>query len=275
MAARTTSQDVRVRSAKGQSFVVEDAETTYAGAMGALKDGYLKAYTGAAGESPVGRLIGQGSVEGDTSASPQPTHDVSIEDEIIESVAVAGASTIADVGKVVFLNDTDDLKADLTLTRPTRAIPFGRIVKFKSATSFDVLRYGMVSLDAIQGVGRKELIHLGHYDANTVANGDLRTAIPMPFRGKILSVFAMIDVSVAGAGATASINLEIDGTNVTGGVVTIAENDAKGTKKAGTAVTAANTFSEGSTIDVEAATVTDASAGSFDLYMEVERLAGV
>lgn len=278
MSARSTSQDVRTRSVNGQSYVVENADTTYAGSMTSLKAGYLRPYQGTAGEQPVGRAIVEGSVLGDTSASPKPTQSVAMVDEIVEAVAVSGASTIADVGKVVYLNDTDDLKADLTLTRPTRGIPYGVIEKFNSSTSFDVLRFGRTTLLAMQGTGTREMMPLGTFANAALINGNIATAIVMPFHGKFVSLHGMVETAFTGSGGTADINLEIGGTNVTGGVLTVstAAGGTIGTKLDATAITAANEFNEGSTVDVEVAnTGGTQTAGSVRLYAIVERLPGL
>lgn len=278
MTALAASQSIRERSAAGQSFVVKDAETTYAGGQAALAAGYLVPYSGAAGESPIGRLIGQGSVLGDTSATPQPTHDVALEGYILEAVPVAGASTIASVGSVVFLNDTDNPKADLTLTRPTRGIAFGRIVKFRSASEFDVRAYGMAELDALQGVGRREIIELGTFANVALADGDIVTGFKLPYRAKIISLHGQVLTAFTGSGGTATVNLEIAGTNVTGGtlVVSTAAGGTIGLILDAAAITAANVLSEGVALDVEVASAGGTqTAGSVRLYMVVERLPGV
>lgn len=274
MSARAASQDVKTRSLDAQSYVTENGDTLYAGSMVALKAGYLRPFQGTAGEQPVGRMVRDGSVVGDGALLAT----ASLADEIIEAVPVSGASTIADVGKVVYLNSTDDLKADLTLTRPTRAIAFGVIEKFRSATSFDVLRFGRVSTLATRGVGQIEVMHLGSYGFAGTADGNIRVAHPCFFRGKILSVHAYTDMTLVGAGGTTLINLEIDTVDVTGGVVTMATATQAtiGTKSAGTAVTDNNTFSEGSVIDVEcASTGGTRTSGNFSLYAVVERLPGI
>lgn len=290
MAARSSSAAIRFRQRLNLRFQIRNSSVLYHGSVAALGDlslataaqrGRISPFTGAAGEIPFGIVMPDPNVDrdgytGDTAASPIRDAELYLGGGVLEDVDVAGASAVTDcVGRIVYLNDTDNPSADLTLTRPTRGVPMGIVAGYRTGDNCDVLLFSVETLIAIGlGGNGQELMHLGHFDANTVANGDLRTAIPMPFHGRFLEVFAMIDVAVAGAGATASINLEIGGTNVAGGVVTIAENDAKGTKKAGTAITAANVFSEGSTVDVEAASVTDASAGSFDLYAIVERLPG-
>lgn len=226
----------------------------------------------------MGRAIGQGSVTGDTSATPVPTHDVAIEGYILEAVDVAGAETIADVGSVVFLNNTDDLKADLTLTRPTRGLAFGRIVKFRSDSSFDVRVYGMAELDALQGVGRREIVELGTYANAELADGDIATGLELPYRAKIISLHGQVLEAFTGSGGTASVNLEIAGTNVTGGVLVVstAAGGTVGTVLDASAITAANVLSEGVALDVEVASAGGTQTeGMVRLYMVVERLPGV
>lgn len=273
-----------LRSALDLAFKVKDAHQTYAGSLAALAGpdhptaadrGYGRVWSGAAGEIPLGGFV-QRKVKGDTAATPVKEMEVRsvAEDFIAERIAVTGAAAITDVGKPVYWSDDDTL----TLTRPTRGIPAGVIVRWHTSTTSDVFIFGFATLCAIGlGGAGQELVYLGHYDADSVATGDLRTGLPLQYRGKILNVFAMVDKAITGAGGTAAINLEIDGTNITGGVVTVstAAGGTKGAKLSGTAVTAANVFSEAALLDVEAATVTDMTGGSFDLYMEVERLFGV
>ena len=218
------------------------------------------------------RADGIQEVVGDTSASVPPEANYEVGPKILLQQGVTGASAATDVGRVVYATDDDTL----TLTRPTNGTPVGMILGWHTSTICDVLLWGLIGQAAIDLGGQgQELMYLGHFNANTVANGDLRTGIPMPFHGEILEVFAMIDVAIAGSSATASINLEIGGTNVDGGVVTIAESDAKGTKKSGTAITDNAVFHEGDPLDIEASSVTDATAGSFDLYAIVAKKLGV
>lgn len=290
MAARSASAVLRFRKQLTQRFQIRNSSVMYHGAMAALGDlsqgtaanrGRISPFTGAAGEIPIGLVLPDPNVDrdgytGDTSASPIRDAEVAIGGGVLEAVDVAGASAVTDcVGRIVYLNDTDNPSADLTLTRPTRGVPQGIVIAYRSGDDCDVLLFSLETLVAIGlGGNGQELMHLGYFDANTIAAGDIRTGIPMPFHGRFLEVFAMIDVAPAGAGGTAALNLEIGGTDVTGGVVTVATGDAKAAKKAGTAITGANVFSEGSALDIEAASVTDMTAGAFDLFAIVERLPG-
>lgn len=288
MAAASDLIPRTIRGSKTYSVKVKNAVTIYFGTFVAmeLSSGFAIPWTGAAGELLLGRALAtadpttaaagtQGAfVLGATGSTPVPEITVAAESEILQKVSVTGATAITDLGKSVYASDDNVL----TLTRPTRGgNPVGVVLRYISSTDCDVLVYSTSERLALTGSGSKELLYLGAYDADTVENGDLRTGIPLPFRGRILTVFAMVDKVIAGVGGTSLINLEIDTVNVTGGVVTVstAAGGTKGTKLAGTAVTAANTFTEGSVLDVEAASTTDMTAGSFDLYAEVERLPSV
>lgn len=277
MTALATSADVRDRSLNGLSFQAKNAATSYAGGDVAIDaNGYLKAAAGAAGEMIVGRQIKEGSVLGNTSATPPTEATVAVDDYILESVPVAGASTIAHLKRIVYC-DTDNIKTDLSLTRPTRGQPRGIIVRFKSATSFDVLMFGLKSMLANQSVGTREEISFGSYTNAALINGNIRTGQIMQFHGKVISVHGYVQAAFTGSGGTAAINLEIDTVDVTGGVVTAstAAGGTIGTKLAGTAVTAANEFYEGSVVDVEvASTGGTQTLGQVEVFAVVERLPG-
>lgn len=276
MTALAASTSLTKASPDALAFVVENAEVSYAGGDSALASGYLKALTGAAGDIPCGLAL-QGAITGATSDSPQPTQSTDSGDVVLKAVPVAGASTIAHVGSVVYTS-TDNVKTDLTLTRPTRGFARGVIVKFNSSTSFDVLLFGFARMLAMQGVGQREVLELGTFANVALINGNIVTGQVMQFRGKIISLHGLVQTAFTGASGTAEVNLEIDATNVTGGVLTVstAAGGTIGAKLDATAITAANVFSEGSVLDVEVAnTGGTQTAGSVRLYMVVERLPGI
>lgn len=105
-----------------------------------------------------------------------------------------------------------------------------------------------------------------------LANGDVDEFTP-GFAGHVVSVRYINSAVGAGASATAALNLEIDGVNVTGGVVTVAlaSTDTIGEVSNGTAVTAANLFDADSVIQVEAASVTVYTAGAGTLEILCQR----
>ena len=123
----------------------------------------------------------------------------------------------------------------------------------------------------------KELLKLGHFQWAAIADGDLRTAMPLPFKGAIISLFAMVDEPIVGAGGTVAVNAEIGTTDLTGGVVTVstAVGGTRGAKIDGTAITAANAFVEGDTLSIEASAAGGTrTSGTFDLWAVLERRPG-
>lgn len=102
---------------------------------------------------------------------------------------------------------------------------------------------------------------------------DLLTEYVPGFRGKLLKFDFVTTVAGTGSGASQVFNLEIETTNVTGGVltVTLSSTDTIGKVTAGTAITAANTFSATQKLSIEMAasgTVFTAGAGYFVLKLQ-------
>lgn len=268
----------RMRSGITGAIQIINAEVIYAGSYLALASqshttaasrGRVDVFNDTGGMAPLG-FANKGAT-GDTSASPIVEAEVELGGGVVESVAVTGASAATDVGRLVYMTDDNTF----TLTRPTTGVAIGVVIRWQTSTTCDVLLFSFAELCilALGGSGQ-ELWNLGYFDANTVAVGNIRTGIAAPYHGAFLEVFGIVDVAPAGSGGTAAINLEIGGTNVTGGVVTIATGDSKSDKKAGTSITAANVFHEGDLIDIEASSVVDMTAGAFSLYAVVERRIG-
>lgn len=223
----------------------------------------------AAGAIPVGWA--EAGVTGTGSSANKS--QLLVEGRVIEQLAVTGVTAITDVGKWVYA--TDD--GTFTLTRVAMNIPIGIIVDWYSGTSCDVymLSFGeLLALQACGGVARTWLVGVGTAGA---ATGNMATGIPAPCHGAIQSVFGVVIVEATDADVVQTINLEIGGTNVTGGVVTYQFDSAVGAKLAGTAVTAANVFHEGDLIDIETvATVagTVADPGLVAIYCTYDILPG-
>lgn len=229
------------------------------------------------GMIPLGGFLQRQKV-GDTSASPAPEAEIGgvsgPDDRVLIEETVTGAAAQTDVGKMVYLTDDDTL----TLTRPTLGIPIGVIVRWHTSTTCDVYLFDFGTLCAIAlGGSGQDIWNLGTFDANTLAAGNIRTGIAAPYHGEFLEFYAIVDVALASSGDFADLNLEIGGTDVTGGVITLTAPVAKGVKVAGTAITAAAVFHEGDLIDIEVATspFADLTAGSFTLYATVKRHLGV
>jgi len=267
LAADSYAQDIA-----NSVTMYQNAFVALVGPDAASLNGYLRGYTGADGEIPLGGLasfsLGGDTEVGDTSETPTIPEAYTGLGAYVIRQNVTGASAITDRGKVVYISDD----TVLTLTRPTKGIPFGMVLDWRSSTECDVLIFPLWTLISIMlgGCGQT-VLHLGHYECAAIADGDIRTAFPAPFHGKILSTFAHITTAPTGSGGTTALNVEIGGTNITGGVVTVATGDAVAAKKAGTAVTAdgAEEFHEGDSIDIEASSTVSMTAGAFDLYAEI------
>ena len=210
-----------------------------------------------------------------TAVAPLPRADIYAHSRIVESIAVTGLTgDVTDVFKLVYA--TDDTV--LTLTRTAVNSPVGVIVGWKSATSCDVrfFSFGEMAVLALAG-GNRRTWHITTSQYRFAAASDLVKGIVAPCHGRILAVYAICSVDPADTDVAATLTVEIDGTNVTGGVVTLAFGNTVGLKIAGSAVTAENVFHMGSLIDVETSTVTAGTMGDgeFSLYIDYEMLLGL
>lgn len=212
---------------------------------------------------------------GDASAGSPPESRFNIGGKIYPRLTVAGTSDRGDIMALVYASNDNDL----TLTRPAKGGPVGIITEYHSDDSVDVLFFGLAIQSAIylSGAG-KVLLNLGVICAELSAAGDLLKGVVAPFHGKITDFYAVCASAPADANVHMDINLEVGGTPVTGGVVTLDFADTLALKKSGTAITAENVVHEGDLIDVEAAasgfvagTVAD---GFYNLYVEIEPLLG-
>lgn len=277
----------RTQPGVSEAFRVKNAVTIYnrsiaslLGPAAASANGYVVPFAGAAGEIPLGPKSG-GKTLGNTSGTPIPETAIGFQPDA-EILTVAGvANTIADVGCLVHATDDNTYTIAARAARTTpgcSGIAIGMIVRH-STTSGKALvqRFSAEGLLLLQLLNQRRLWNLGSFDCDTITAANLRTGLLMPCAGNFVAVFAMVDVAITGSSGTALLNLEIDGTDVTGGVVTVstAAGGTKGTRLDGTDITAANRFREGSLLDIEAATVTDMTAGRFDLYAVVDGILGV
>ena len=215
------------------------------------------------GEIPLGRATSRQT--GDTGATPIVEATVDTQPYVAKNIAVTGlAGTYADNLRKVY--QVDDLA--LTIVKPaSNALPVGVISRFISATNADVYFFGFDALCAIALAGGGQTTMLVGIVNGVESAGNHATGIVMSGHGRILAVYGVVFEPITDADATATINLEIGGTNVTGGVITWATADVLGDNKAGTAVTAANVFHDGDLLDIEVAAGTAGTAA--DGYMAV------
>lgn len=137
-ASAKTIHKTRPNSGVG-SYVIADGVTLYEGQLVQLESGYLNHWdkTG----KFLGILVGgddragDGVIIGETSDTPPPEGRVDESGVVLMHVAVAGSPTIADVGGLVYANDSD--VANLTKTDAANAV-VGRLVRFRSASDCDV-----------------------------------------------------------------------------------------------------------------------------------------
>lgn len=123
--------------------------------------------------------------------------------------------------------------------------------------------------------GARDTLFVGELDFATSANGDQRTGFLMPFACRIIKFFGMVKEVNVGSGGTILLNLEIAGTNVTGGVLTwsTAEANVLGERLDATAITGTNTAAAGDALDIEGASAGGTrTSGLLELFIEVERL---
>ena len=234
-------------------------------------------WTGALGEMPIGFCY-QGKKTGDTAATPPVATSIWTADTRVNSCPVTGlAGTVADNAKWVYA--TAD--GTFTLTRPAdpNGEPVGLTIQFQTSALCDVMFFGLGTKLAISaGGGTKKTWCLGALVNYRATSGNVSTGIVAPCHGRILSVYTQCVNINTDVDVSSTINLEIGGTNVTGGVVTLAFGDAAGAKQTGTDVTAANVFHAGDAIDIEltvgtAGTATD--PGLYNLFVEYETLPGL
>lgn len=211
----------------------------------------------------------KGDTTGDTTVADPPDSNLDIFPRIIKGLPVAAlVGNITDVSRLVYATDDNTF----TITRPALTAPLGIIVASVSAAAADVLFFGadtMISM-ALAGQGLTTW-HLGTISGNVSGSGNGATGIEAPHRGRILSVYGSIITNLNGGGADLDINLEIGGTNVTGGVIPWLLADAQGAKKAGSAVTddGNNLFHQGDLIDIEIAMNTASTDGYMAVYANV------
>lgn len=237
--------------------------------------GRIQQFTGAAGEFPIGfhadRRSGVVTGEDPVLAGAQLTPD------------------IIDVPVTGIAGDRTDLLLEVyvtaggvfTLTRPAAPNdePVGVVLRYHSTALAGVYFFGLAAQLALAlAGGTAHLMHLGSYGPYAAGSGNVATGIPAPCHGRFLTVFGQVARIPTDGDCSHSFNLEIGGTNVTGGVVTWLFSDALGAKLAGTAITAANEFHRGDLIDVEVVVNTAGTAtdpGLLNLFATYETLPGL
>jgi hypothetical protein len=264
-----------------QNPEIQATEVLYAGAYvgggnenhaTAAKIGRAFAWNDEAGAIPLGFEQSGGT---GNSAAPRVTAEVYAKGRVVERLAVTGlAGDNTDVYKLVYA--TDDTTFTLTRTQPN--LPVGIIVNAITSSVADVYFFSFAELAILSlAGGHRKTWLIAAFTAEFAATGDLLKGIEAPCHGRILDVYAICAAAPSDADLDATINLEIGGTSVTGGVVTVAAADTVGLKKDGTEVTAENVFHSGDLIDVETTVTAAGTAGDgfYCLYVDYEPLPGL
>ena len=249
-------------------FEITNAEVVYQGGYyGLSAAGYLTEMADTASLKPLGILkhFGRGcadaggkipdSVTGATSNTPIPHGVVDIEGGVIGSVDVTGATTIANVGDLVYLST--DNPGDFTVTVTTNTPAVGEIIYFYSATSFDIRLFSLAEMTA-QTLDIQDFA-VGVFET-TVLEGTAAITLSSwtaPRAGKIIS--AQLHPTGFDAGYVAgaqTAQLAIATTATTGGLFTLGFGDiddaaSAATPLSPTALTALNVFAAGEEITLD------------------------
>lgn len=192
---------------------------------------------------------------------------------------VTGASSAA-VATLQPVFMIDNYTLSLTPATSCRNKPAGYVEKWLTGTTCLVFLYSAHAqrLMDFAGGGRRKTIFLGHFDADSIADGDLRTDMTDLINDhcKIVKLFAVIDKALTTTGDSTVLHLEIGSVALTGGLLTLTgeAGSIKGLQVNATAITAANEFHEGDTLSVVAASTADLTGGTFDLFCVIELEAG-
>lgn len=213
-----------------------------------------------------------------------------------------GVSSWASIGQVIFISDGTNWAHFRVLTIPsassftltwldypgdavgTTAIASGATVSPAGVasplsaplpTALTDNSTGTASDTIAAGVGVTTLMFAVDLTTLTTLARELLTDYVLGYAFKILAVDFVVTDEGTGAGATQTINLEINSTNVTGGVInpTLANTATAGALVAGTAVTANNTGSNAATLSIEvAAGGTIFTAGQGIILVKVQNM---
>lgn len=267
------------RDAGTLNHQITNAVVMYGGARAALvAAGRVSTWTGVAGDTPIG-FWGDSKMTGDTSVTPIVNGRVYAMGQIVNDCPVAGtlAGTVADHQKFVYA--TTDVT--FTITRPSapNRTPVGIIETYKTTTTADVYFFSRVEMLQMALAGSNiRTIPIACVGVGITGSGNLATGIKLSGHGKILETYAVCLIGPTDADVDIDANLEIGGTNVTGGVIELITADVAGDNKAGTAITAANEFHDGDLLDIEGVVNTAGTAsdpGLYQVYITVEYLPGL
>lgn len=213
---------------------------------------------------------------------------------VILATSVADSSWAA-IGQVLFISDDTNWGHFRVLTQPSstsftldwlqypndavgttviasgaHVSPAGVLPVFAPPTDLTNSTGGTPGATLAAGTGFQTLAF--YIEAASLANGDILTDYVPGYAFKILKFDARCAKIVSTGAKAATLNLEINAINLTGGVITLSGTYALGAPSAGTAVTAANVGTATDSFSVEASSVTAFVEGAFWLLVEIQNL---
>jgi hypothetical protein len=190
----------------------------------------------------------------------------------IKGAGAFGVTTINSSTNVLltYLDYTGNTHATDNIASGAGVTPTGTQAPLAGAlpTAFTDNSGGTQSNVVAAGVGIYQLAF--YIDAATIANGDLLTNYIPGHNFKILKVDARCAKPVTTGGKASSINMEINTTNLTGGVIPLNGTYALGAAQDGTAVTANNVGSDTDSFSIEASSTTAFIEGAFWIIVSIQ-----
>ena len=268
-------------------FVIKDSEALVLNALAALNvsTGKLEFMDDAASLIPCGLVINASDgIVSHLTGSSTYNYKAVVRGGIVVRWAVTGASAITDIGKQVYATDGQTM----TLTAPSCGLPIGRVVNWISSTTCDVYLYSFAEAMALAnsnpfGYKIKKLVTILSNALQGTSAVTLWTETSKEHY-KFISFHAQcVGHDNAALAGSQALNLDIGGTDVTGGVLTLAYTNCDaygdmGTAIDATAITAANEVHIGDVVKVEMAAsgtgFTADAVAAFDIYAVVQVLPG-
>lgn len=261
-----------------REFEIVNAEVTFAGSFMQLNShndptaaarGRVDVWNDENDAIPLGWSLA--GATGNTTA-PAVRNRIGLDPRVTNAVAVTGTGAVSSVGRAVYMTDDNSF----TITRPTLGHAIGFVARWITGTTCDVFCFSSEAMYVLGLAGAGTYIwNLGVVGPLSSA-GNLATGIQAPHHAQILDFYGIVGRAFTGAGGSSTLNLEIGGTNVTGGVITVTTaTGTNGAKLTDTAITAANIVHEGDLIDVEMALGVGFTNGLLNLFAEVETLPGL
>lgn len=194
-----------------------------------------------------------------------------------QNVVVAGPANFRVSSKpnaasaiLTFLDYPGDVAVGATITSGAQVGPSGYEPVLSGITSLTDNTTGVASNTLAAPAGVYTLSFF--IDAAVIANGDLLTNYVPGHKFKILKFDARCAAPVTTAAKASNLNLEINTTNLTGGVIALAGLYALGAAQAGTAISGANTGNATDSFSIEAAATTAFVEGSFWLLVSIQNM---